>query len=159
MLDAEAWVATAFLMFIGVLAYLGVYRKVAAALDRRQALIKTKLDEARLLREEAQAVLVAYQSKQREGMREAEAIIGTAKTEAEQLASEANAKLEDFVARRTKLAQTKIAQAEAKAISEVRSAAADTAIAAAEKLLRQIVKNEVPKASLSRTIEQLRVNN
>src|SRR5215470_11391021 len=79
MLDAEAWVATAFLMFIGVLAYLGVYRKVAAALDRRQALIKTKLDEARLLREEAQAVLVAYQSKQREGMREAEAIISSAK--------------------------------------------------------------------------------
>ena len=51
--------------------------------------------------------------------------------------------MEDFVARRTKMAETKIAQAEAQALADVRAAAADAAVAAAEKILTAAAKGKV----------------
>ena len=57
MLEAENWVALGFLSFLGLLAYLGVHRKVNDAIDHRQARIKSELEQARRLREEAQALL------------------------------------------------------------------------------------------------------
>ena len=88
-------------------------------------------------------LLAEYQRKQREAEREAEAIVADAKAEAERVAAEARAKMEEFVARRTKLAETKIGQAEAQALADVRAAAADAAVAAAEKILRDTAKGKV----------------
>ena len=51
--------------------------------------------------------------------------------------------MEEFVARRTKLAEAKIGQAEAQALADVRAAAADAAVAAAEKILRDTAKGKV----------------
>jgi F0F1-type ATP synthase membrane subunit b/b' len=99
---AEAFVAIAFLCFLGLLAYLGVHRKLIASLDQRQARIKGDLDEAKRLREEAQALLADFERKGRAAESEAEAIIASAKVEAERLAGEAKSRMEDFVARRTK---------------------------------------------------------
>ena len=135
MLEAENWVAVAFLCFLGLLAYLGAHRKIIDALDSRQARIKSELEQARRLREEAQALLGEFQRKARDAESDAQAIIASAKAEAERLAAEAKSRAEDFVARRTKMAETKIAQAEAQAVADVRSAAADAAVAAAEKIL------------------------
>ena len=59
------------------------------------------------------------------------------------MAAEAKAKMEEFVARRTKMAETKIAQAEAQAVADVRAAAAEAAVAAAEKILDETVKGKV----------------
>ena len=89
-------------------------RRSCDALDKRAARIKAELDEARRLRDEAAKLLAEYQRKQSEAEREAEAIVADAKAEAERVAAEAHAKMEDFVARRTKMAETKIAQAEAR---------------------------------------------
>ena len=75
--------------------------------------------------------------------REAQAIIHNAKLESERLAAESAAKVEEFVARRTKMAETKIGQAEAQAIADVRAAAADAAVAAAEKILSETAKGKV----------------
>ena len=52
--------------------------------------------------------------------------------------------MEEFVARRTKMAETKIAQAEAQAVADVRAAAADAAVAAAEKILRESARARSP---------------
>ena len=113
------------------------------ALDGRAARIKAELDEARRLRDEAQALLAEYQRKRGEAEQEAEAIVAGARDEAERLAAEAKTKVEEFVARRTKMAETKIAQAEAQAVADVRAAAADAAVAAAEKILSETVKGKV----------------
>ena len=112
---------------------------------QRQARIKSELDEARRLREEAQALLAEFERKGREAETEAEAIIASAKAEAERLAAEAKTRMEDFVARRTKMAEEKIVQAEAQALADVRSAAADAAVAAAEKILAPPPKARSPK--------------
>lgn len=152
----EAWVAIGFVSFLGLLAYLGAHRKLIAALDRRQARIKTELDEASRLREEAQALLGEFERKRLAAESEAEAIIASAKTEAERLAAEAKARMEDFVARRSKMAEVKIVQAEAQALADVRAAAADAAVAAAEKILAVAAKGKVAEELLARGIEDVR---
>jgi F-type H+-transporting ATPase subunit b len=152
MLEPESWVAIAFLFFVGGLIYLGVHRKITVALDQRQDRIKAELDEARRLRDEARTLLADYQNKQHEAEREAEALIASAKAEAGRIASEAKAKVEEFVARRTKMAETKIAQAEAQAVADVRSASADAAIAAAEKILAGTAKGKVADDLLTQGI-------
>ena len=133
--SAEFWVLVAFVIFIGIVVYLGVPGKVTSALDRRAAKIKAELDEARALREEASRLLAEYARKRDQADREAEEIIASARADAERLAADAKAKVEEFVARRTRQAEQKIAMAEAQAVSEVRSAATDAAVAAAADVL------------------------
>lgn len=154
--ETENWVAMGFLLFLGLLAYLGVHRKVTDLLDQRQARIKSELDEARRLKEEAQALLAEFQRKGQEAEKEAEAIIAGAKAEAERIAGEAKARMEDFVARRTKMAETKITQAEAQAVADVRAAAADAAVTAAEKILSVAAKGEVAASLLKQGIDDIR---
>ncbi|HUI98447.1 MAG TPA: ATP F0F1 synthase subunit B [Xanthobacteraceae bacterium] len=154
--EAEFWVAVAFVIFIGVLVRLGAPRLIAGALDDRAARIKAELDEATRLRQEAQALLADYQRRRQEADREAEAIIVAAKGEAERLAADAKTKVEEFVARRTKTAETKIAQAEAQAVADVRAAAADAAVAAAEKILSETAKGKVGDDLIARGIADLK---
>jgi F-type H+-transporting ATPase subunit b len=154
--EAEFWVAVAFVMFLAVLVKFGVPRTTFSALDSRSARIRSELDEARRLREEAQAVLAASERKRREADNEATDIIASAKAEAEQLAGEAKAKVEEFIARRTKMAEGKIAQAESQALADVRAAAADAAVAAAEKVLTQTTKGQVANDLLTRGIKDLK---
>jgi F-type H+-transporting ATPase subunit b len=155
-LETEFWVALGFAIFLALLIYLGTHRKIIEALDHRQARIKAELDEAVRLRNEAQALLAEFERKGREAESEAEAIIASAKAEAERLATEAKTRMEDFVARRTKMAEAKIAQAEAQALSDVRSAAADAAVAAAEKILAGAAKGKVAEDLLVKGIEDVK---
>jgi F-type H+-transporting ATPase subunit b len=64
--------------------------------------------------------------------------------------------MEEFVARRAKMAETKIAQAEAQAIADVRAAAADAAVSAAEKILTESVKGKVADDLLARGISEMK---
>jgi len=153
--EAEFWVAIGFLVFLGLMGWVGVHRTIGKSLDDRAARIKAELDEARRLRNEASALLAEYQRKRQDAEGEAQGIVSGAKAEAERLAIEAKARIEEFVARRTKMAETKIAQAEAQATADVRAAAADAAVAAAEKILRQETKGELAGRLIARGIEDV----
>ncbi|MEA2938019.1 MAG: F-type H+-transporting ATPase subunit b [Alphaproteobacteria bacterium] len=155
MFGAEFWVAVAFVIFIGVLIYFRVHKLMVDGLDQRTARIKAELDEARRLKDEARALLAEYQRRQRQAEAEAGAIIAGARAEADRLAIEANAKIEELLARRTKMAETKIAQAEAQAVADVRAAAADAAIAAAETILTRTVKGKVADELIHKGVEDL----
>ena len=154
--EAETWVAVAFVIFVGVLVYFGVHKLLVNALDQRSARIRGELDEARRLKDEAAALLAEYRRKQQTAEREAAEIVAGAKAEAERLAAEAKARMDDFVARRTKMAETKIAQAEAQALADVRTAAADAAVAAAEKILTQTVKGSVADNLINKGVADLK---
>jgi F-type H+-transporting ATPase subunit b len=141
--ETEFWVAIGFLVLLGLLGWMGVHRTIGKSLDDRAARIKAELDEARKLRDEAASLLAEYQRKRQDAEGEAQGIISGAKAEAERLAVEAKARIEEFVSRRTKMAETKIAQAEAQAAADVRAAAAEAAVAAAERILRQETKGDL----------------
>lgn len=135
MAKPEFWVAVSFFGFVGLLLYYNVPALVGKVLDDRADRIKQELDEARRLREEAQALLEDYQKKREAAEEEAKAIVEQARREADSLAGETRKGLMETLERRTKLAEEKIARAEAQALSDVRSVAVDTAIAAAERVL------------------------
>jgi F-type H+-transporting ATPase subunit b len=156
MMETETWVALAFVCFVGGMGYIGVHRMIAKSLDERSDRIKAELDEARKLKDEASQLLADYQRKREHAETEAQEIIAGAKAEAERLAVEAKTKIEEFVARRTKMAETKIAQAEAQATADVRGAAADAAISAAEKILTQETKGKLANDLIAKGIEDVR---
>jgi F-type H+-transporting ATPase subunit b len=133
--EPEFWVAVSFFLFVGGLLYLGVHKKIASALDARAATIAKELEQARRLREEAEKVLADYRRKQGEAVKETEAIINLASKEAEILAAETRRSMKEHFDRRIKLAEDKIGRAEAEAMREVREAAADAAVTAAQTVI------------------------
>jgi F-type H+-transporting ATPase subunit b len=153
---AEFWVLVSFVIFLGILGYVGVHKTILSALDARSKKISDDLDEARALREEAQKVLAEYERKRREAEGEAEAIIAAAKSEAERLAAEAKQKSEDFVARRTKMAEAKIAQAESQAVAEVRAIAADAAVKAAGEVLKKSATGKKGEELVTKGLKEVR---
>jgi|SRR5579872_5974789 len=140
MFDQEFWEFIAFLAFIGLLVYLKVHKKIASSLDARGERIKKEINEAETLRAEAMALLASFERKKVEAEAEAAAIIRQAETDAEAIARDAHDRVADFIRRRTKQAEDKIAAAETAAASQVRAAAADAATKAAEIVLKAEVK-------------------
>ena len=154
--DPETWVAIAFVVLMGVFAWLGVHRTMLTALDHRSERIKAEPDDARRLKDEAAKVLAEYKAKRATAEREADDIVTNARAEAERIAADAKAKMEDFVARRTKTAENKIALAEAQALADVRAAAAEAAVTAATTILSQSVKGQAADDLLAKGIAEVR---
>jgi F-type H+-transporting ATPase subunit b len=154
--DPETWVAIASVILLAVFGYFGVHRMVLTALDHRADRIRSELDEARRLKEEAAKVLADYKARRASAEREAAEIVTSAKADAERIAAEAKAKMEDFVARRTKAAESKIALAEAQALADVRSAAAEAAVQAATTVLSQTVKGKLADDLIAKGIGEVR---
>jgi F-type H+-transporting ATPase subunit b len=156
MFEAEFWVAVATIIFVGVLIYMGVHKQVFDALDARTARIQAELDEARRLKEEAAKLVAEYRQKQAAAEKEAESLIESARLEAERYAADARVKLDEFVTRRTKMAETKIAQAEVQAMADVRAAAAEAAIAAAGDVLTHSAKGRTAEDLITRGIADVK---
>jgi len=139
--EPEFWVAVAFFILMGVFAYVGVHRTVLKALDHRSERIKTELDDARRLKDEAAKLLAEYKARQASAEREAQDIIASARADAERIATEA---------------KSKIALAEAQALADVRAAAAEAAVTAASRILSQSVKGEIADDLLAKGIAEVR---
>jgi len=138
----ELWVLVSFVLFLALLVYYKIPGKIAKALDDRADRIKTELEEARRLHEEAQSILADYQRKRRDAENEAEEIIAMARREAQFYAEESRKAMNESLQRRVKLAEEKIARAEEQAIQEIRSKSADVASAAAETIIAKELKGD-----------------
>ena len=128
-------VTLAFLLFVTFLGYMGVHKMLGAQLDKRAVGIKSELDEARALREEAQTILATYERKQKEVAQQAERIVAHAKDEAANAAVAAKADLQASIARRLAAAEDQIVSAQTAAVKEVRDSAVQVAVAAARDVI------------------------
>lgn len=135
--DATNIALVAFLVFFAILVWLKVPTMILTALDKRSEAIAKELHEARRLREEAEKTLADYQAKRAQAEADAKAIVETAKEQAAAVAEETRQSMLAAMARRERQAEDRIAAAETKAADEVRVAAAEAAIAAAERMLRE----------------------
>ncbi len=124
-----------FLLFLAIIFYFNVPSILGGLLDKRAEGIKSDLEEARALREEAQALLASYERKSREVADQADRIVAQAKADAEAAAAQARADLEKSIARRLAAAEDQIASAEDKAVRSVRNRAVEVAVAAAAETL------------------------
>src|SRR3954468_15437672 len=111
--EPEFWVAVAFVLLMAVFAYFGIHRTVLTTLDHRSSRIKAELDDARRLKDEAARLLAKSEARVARAEGEAQDIIASARADPERIAADAKIKTEEFVARRTRTAESKIALGEA----------------------------------------------
>ena len=152
----EFWVLVSFVLFVGMLIYYKVPGLITKALDDRAEAIRCELEEARRLRDEAQELLADYQKKAMEAETEAKTIVEEARREAEAIGAEARKALQESLERRTRLAEEKIARAEAQAVAEVRAAAIDKALVAAEMVLKSRVGGDLANSLVDQGIRDLK---
>ncbi|WP_179378877.1 F0F1 ATP synthase subunit B [Jannaschia marina] len=143
-------VTLGFLVFLGILLYFKVPALLMGQLDARAEGIQKDLDEAKALREEAQALLASYERKTKEAQAQAEEIVAAAKAEASAAAEQAKADLEASVARRLSAAEDQIESAQAAAVKEVRDTAISVAVAAAG----EVVAKQMTATEANRMIDQ-----
>lgn len=153
---ATLWALVSLLIFLGITIYLKVPGMISKALDKRAKDIQDQLSEAQRLREEAQALLSEYQRKRKEAEAEADQIVASAKREAAMMAEEAKRKTEEYVARRNQLSEQKIKQAETDAITAVRAAAVDLAVAAAQKIAAEKATGKTGEDLFRNALDQVR---
>ena len=134
--DPEFWVGIGLLIFLGIVIFVAkAPQAIAATLDARTASIQADLDEAARIRAEAESLLASLQAERAEAERQAKYMLAAAHEQVRVFEAEAKAKLEESLARRQLLAERKIANAEAQAMTEVKAAAADRAAQMAEQVL------------------------
>lgn len=153
--DSNLVVTLATLLFIALLVYLGVPKKVGALLDARADKIKAELEDARRLREKAQTLLASYEKKQKEVEGLAAQIVANAKAEAEKAALKAKEDLKASIARRLKGAEDQIASAEASAVKAVRDRAIAVATQAASKVIAERMSAQSGDALIDASIREV----
>ncbi|MBS3648308.1 F0F1 ATP synthase subunit B [Pseudaminobacter sp. 19-2017] len=155
-MDATFWAFVGLIIFLAIVVYMKVPGMIGKSLDSRADKIRAELEEARRLREEAQQLLAEYQRKRKEAEKEAADIVDHAKREAGLLVTEAKQKTEEYVGRRTALAEQKIGQAERDAINEVRAKAVDIAVEAARNVLARKVDGKVSADLFNASVRDLK---
>lgn len=153
--DAEFWVGVAFVIFLAILVWAGVPRLAANALDGKAQKIKDQLAEAERLRHEAEHLLAQIKKDREAAEKVAAQMIKDAEDQAKRIQADARAKLQEQVKRRAEMAQRKIAQAEAQATAEVRSAAVDLAAEAAQSLLATRLKGKRSDPLVDAALEEI----
>lgn len=153
--NAEFVVGIAFIVFIGALIYLGVPARIGAMLDARAEAIKSDLNEARVLREEAKKLLASYEARQKEVLAQSARIVATAKEEAQAAANQARADLQGSIARRMAAAGEQIESAVKAAELAVRNQAISVSVAVAADVLKRQMTADQAAASIDASIKQV----
>ena len=146
-------VLIAFLLFIGVLVYLKVPPLLGGLLDKRAEGIRSELDEARALREEAQALLASYERKQKDVQEQADRIVANAREEAARAAEQAKADIRSSVERRLAAAEDQLSSAEAAAVKTVRDRAISVAVGAARDTISGQISSQKSNSLIDEAIK------
>lgn len=148
------WEALAFVIFVGAL-FKPVRNKVLGLLDQRILAIRNEIEEAEQLREQAQSTLASFQRKQRDVAQEAEQILAHAKEEAARIHQQGLKDLETMMARRQRMAEESIRQAELEAAHEIRGRAVELAVASAAKILGENLDSSKANALIDQAVAEL----
>jgi F-type H+-transporting ATPase subunit b len=152
--DPQFLVLVAFVITIALIGKT-VFQKVSRALDERSDGIRSNIEEATRLREEAQDLLASYERKQRDAVNEAKEIAERAKGEAQYLAEKGAADLDAMINRRKHQVKDRIAHAEVTARDEIRTATIDVALEASRRILADKISGKKGNALIDATIKNL----
>ena len=154
-MDATVWVSLAMAVFIAVLLWQKVPGLIMRGLDNQIAAIRRRLEEAKSLRGEAEALRDEYARKIAGAEQDAADIVAHARTESEALLADAERNAAELTARRVRMAEDKIAAAERQALADIRAKAADAAAAAAARLIAERHDARADKTLVDATIAGL----
>jgi F-type H+-transporting ATPase subunit b len=154
-LDATVIVSIAMAVFIAILIWKKVPGLITRGLDNQIAAIRQRLDEAKALRTEAEALRDEYARKIAGAEQDAANIVAHAREESKTLVADAERNAVELTERRAKMAEDKIAAAERQAVADIRAKAAEVSAAAAAKLIAERHDAAADKALVDTTIAGL----
>ncbi len=156
MFDESFFVALAFAAVIAAFLFLKLPQRLLAALDAKSAEIADELQQARKLREEAEALLADYEKRRKSAEQQADEIVTEARETAQRLAEEARAAMQAQLERRTQQAETKIARTEEQLVGEVRAAITQLAVDAAAHLIETGMSAQQANTLVEQNISELK---
>jgi F-type H+-transporting ATPase subunit b len=144
------------LIILVALVWKPIKQNVLGALDSRAEKIRSELDEAQRLHEEAKALLARYQRQLHEGERLAADILADAEAQRKRFEEKMRADADHAIKRRTETALERIAQEEVRAVQEVRTRAADLAIRTTRRVLTERVGGDEAQGLVQNAIQEVR---
>ena len=154
-LSQTAWVLIAFILFF-VLIGKKLWSALTTNLDHRKKMIENELNEAKKLREEAQAELNASLKKQKEINKQVLDIINEAKSSAKQIEVDALKKSDIIIKRKEEQAKQKINNAQIEAINNIKNISAELSVKSAKIYIQNELDNKIQKTLYSESKEKLR---
>ena len=154
-LSQTAWVLIAFILFF-VLVGKKLWSALTTNLDQRKKMIENELNEAKKLREEAQAELNASLKKQKEINKQVLDIINDAKSTAKQIEADALKKSDIIIKRKEEQAKQKINNAQIEALNSIKNISAELSVKCAETYIQNEIDSKIQKSLYLESKENLK---
>ena len=154
-LSQTAWVLIAFILFF-VLVGKKLWSVLITNLDQRKKMIENELNEAKKLREEAQAELNASLKKQKEINKQVLDIINDAKSTAKQIEADALKKSDIIIKRKEEQAKQKINNAQVEALNNIKNISAELSVKSAKVYIQNELDSKIQKALYSDSKQKLK---
>ena len=154
-LSQTAWVLIAFILFF-VLVGKKLWSALTTNLDQRKKMIENELNEAKKLREEAQAELNASLKKQKEINKQVLDIINNAKSTAKQIEADALKKSDIIIKRKEEQARQKINNAQIEALNNIQNISAELSVKSAKVYIQNELDSKIQKAIYSDSKQKLK---
>jgi len=154
-LSQTAWVLIAFILFF-VLVGKKLWSTLTSNLDQRKKMIENELNEAKKLREEAQAELNASLKKQKEINKQVLDIINDAKSTAKQIEADALKKSDVIIKRKEEQAKQKINNAQVEALNNIKNISAELTVKSAKVYIQNELDSKIQKALYSDSKQKLK---
>ena len=145
-INATFWVAISFVLFIGLLIYFKIPKKIISILEDNILSIKNQIDDAENLKEEAKNILSDNEKKLSNSKSEIKSMISRANEDAEKNILKANDEFHVLMENRKKNAEERIKQIKDQALKDIKNTSVKISIDAAERLL----KNSLDKSKLDK---------
>ena len=145
-IDATFWVTISFFIFLGILIYFKIPKKVKDNLDQNILNIENQIIEAEKLKEDAKNILIEHEKKISDSKNEVKEMINKANEEAEKNVLRTNEAFHNFMENRKKNAEERIKQLKIQAEKDIKNASVKIAIESVEKL----IKNSLDKSKLDK---------
>ena len=145
-IDATFWVMISFFTFIGLLIYFKIPQKIKITLDENIDSIKSQINEADKLKEDAKNILTEHEKKISNSKAEVNQMISKANEDAEKNVIKTNQDFHNLMDSRKKNAEERIKQLKNQALKDIKNASVKIAIESVEKL----IKNSLDKSKLDK---------
>ena len=145
-IDATFWVAVSFFIFLGMLLYFKIPQKVKGILDENISSIKSQINEAEKLKEEAKDILSENEKKISNSKIEVKLMINRANENSEKNILRMNEEFHNLMENRKRNAEERVRQLKDQALKDIKNTSVKIAIESVEKLL----KNSLDKSKLDK---------
>ena len=145
-IDAAFWVAISFFIFLGVLIYFKIPKKINSALNNSINTIKNEINDAEKLKEESKNILSEYEKKISNSKSAIKLMLDTGMDEVEKNILKINGEFHIQMENRKKNTEDRIKQMKNQALKDIKNASVKIAIQSVESLL----KNSLDKNKLNK---------